>query len=117
MILLFSTPWWEQLLYWGAVAYCWRTLTGHFAWTYHHSGKTNPTLRPPVETWLVASIPCLAAALVFPIVLLFTMRWPRPRGAEREAERELRGLRYKQLEVSNQHEERVLGIVEDDDVR
>lgn len=76
------------------MAVVWRSMTGHMAWSVHRTAKHNPTVRPPIENWVACSIPCFCLAAVWPITLLFIMRWPRGfmRGAELEAEDELHGV-------------------------
>lgn len=98
--------------YWVGFALLWRSMAGHVAWEVHRSAKTNTTLRPPVENWIASAVACIPLALVWFVTLLFVIRWPRrlTRGAEREAEVELRGLRLAQLEADNENDYRRLNV-------
>lgn len=113
IIVHLSTPF--VVMYWLGFGICWRMLTGHFAWAWHRSAKTQPTVRPPVENWLGAAVCSLPLSLIWFVVLWFTMPWPWLRGAEREEEAHLGRARVERITLENQHNERLLGLGEDDE--
>lgn len=101
-MIFISVPWFVAAAYWVGFTITWRCLTGHFAWSVHLSAKTNETVRPPAENWIVAAAPCAFLSLLWPSVLLFTIPWRWPRGTEREAEVKLAGIEHKQLAASSE---------------
>lgn len=90
---------------------CWRTLTGHMAWQVHRTAKLNPTVRPPIENWLACSVPCLILAVVWPVVMLFNIRWPLKLGAEQAGEIELRRVALNRLALENEKNYKALDTV------
>jgi len=106
-MMFISLPWFAVVAYWIGFAICWRSLTGHVAWSTHLTAKTNQTVKPPVENWLVASLPCAAVSLLWPAVLLFAIRWPWVKGAEKEAIVKLGEIWHHQLLAENRKYEEI----------
>lgn len=99
----------------GVVAMaCWRMVAGHIAWrdirVAHWVSsigdseyRWEPATRPD---WLWGAPIGLLAALVWPVVALFALRWPWKVGNERQAE-------LREREVRIREAERELGIGDD----
>lgn len=106
----FDLPIYLAIPYWLGFAVCWRSLTGHMAWSVHRTAKHNPTVRPPMENWVASAVPCFFLSLVWFAVVLFTIHWPHRRGAELEGEVELRRMTAEHIQLENQRHEKLLGI-------
>lgn len=115
MIWPWALPAFLAIPYWVMFAVTWRSLTGHMAWAVHRSADKAKTIRPPIENWVASSVPCAVLALLWPAVLLFTIRWPKSltRGDERTAETYLKDMEFTQLCESNdrKYEQLVSGEV------
>lgn len=106
-MIFISVPWFAAVAYWVGFAVCWRCLTGHFAWAQHLSAETNQTVRPPVENWLVASVPSAVLSLAWFAVLLFAIPWPWAKGAEQKAEVALGKIAHRQLAAESRKYEEI----------
>lgn len=67
---------------------CWRMLAGNFAWRIHTSAQTQRDVKPEIEDWAASAVMAAPLALVWWLVLIFSVAVPSFLKTEVEQESE-----------------------------